>query len=68
MPATAASTAPNGTTVPAAPAVSEVVVYDLTNPAAPRLAGKAAVPTNAFPVYYVYCGGYFDAFWLDRLA
>ncbi|HXU83457.1 MAG TPA: beta-propeller domain-containing protein [Polyangia bacterium] len=43
--------------------VSEAVVYDLSNPLKPVLAGRANVPEEAFPYYYFYCGGYWDGFW-----
>jgi hypothetical protein len=66
VPATTATTNAAGVTIPATPAFSEAVVYDLTNPAAPRLAGKAPVPYDAFPYYAFYCGTYFGGYWFDR--
>src|SRR6185436_3322828 len=42
---------------------SEAVVYDLADPTKPRLAGRTAVPQEAFPYYYFYCGGYWDGYW-----
>jgi hypothetical protein len=42
---------------------AEAVVYDLSDPTKPRLAGRVDVPQEAFPYYTFYCGGYWDGFW-----
>jgi hypothetical protein len=45
------------------PPTSEAVVYDLKDPTHPRLAGKVAVPQEAFPYYRFYCGDYWGGYW-----
>jgi hypothetical protein len=45
------------------PPKSEAVVYDLSDPTKPVLAGRADMPEEAFPYYWFYCGGYWDGFW-----
>jgi hypothetical protein len=47
---------------PAVPAQSEAVIFDLADPATPRLAGKVAVPPEAFPYYRFYCGDYWGGY------
>jgi hypothetical protein len=47
----------------ASPPQSEAVVFDLSDPTRPRLAGKVAVPQEAFPYYRFYCGNYWGSYW-----
>jgi hypothetical protein len=42
---------------------SEAVVYDLSDPTKPRLAGRTPVPQEAYPYYYAYCGSYWSGYW-----
>jgi hypothetical protein len=42
---------------------SEAVIYDLSDPTRPVLAGRTPVPEESFPYYYFYCGGYWDGYW-----
>jgi hypothetical protein len=42
---------------------SEALIYDLSDPTKPRLAGRTNVPEEAFPYYYFYCGGYWAGYW-----
>ncbi|MCC6749102.1 MAG: beta-propeller domain-containing protein [Deltaproteobacteria bacterium] len=44
--------APDGT-----PAATEVLIYDLSNPEAPRVVGRGQLPTTWLPSYHHYCDG-----------
>jgi len=37
---------------------SDVVIYDFSNPEAPKKRGSATLPFNFYPSYYFYCGGF----------
>ena len=52
------------------PPSSEAVVVDLSNPAAPKMAGKVALPTLAVPYYRFWCGvgAYWGGFWFQDVA
>jgi hypothetical protein len=51
------------------PPSTEAVVMDLRNPAAPRLAGRVAVPVLQVPYYRFWCGmsAYWGGFWFDQV-
>jgi hypothetical protein len=52
------------------PPTTEALIVDMTNPAAPRMAGKVSVPTLAVPYYRYWCGmdAYWGGFWFDQNA
>jgi hypothetical protein len=51
--------------VPAMPPKSEAVVFDLSDPTKPRLAGRVDMPQESFPYYRFYCGAYWGGYWWD---
>lgn len=49
------------------PPITEAQVFDLTDPAAPRKAGKVAMPQSSFYWGYAWCGNWFwGAYWYSR--
>jgi hypothetical protein len=47
------------------PPTQEVVVMDMTDPAKPKLAGSTPMPSNVYPYYQYWCGGY-GGYWFDN--
>jgi hypothetical protein len=54
---------PGGGVASPTAAISEAVVFDLSDPTKPRLAGRTPIPVEAFPYYRFYCGSYWDGYW-----
>ncbi len=52
------------------PPQTEIVVYDLTDPAKPKAAGRLKTPYVWVPYYRFWCGGagYFGAYWFDGFS
>ena len=43
---------------------TQVLVYDMSSPATPRLAGSVRTTLNVYPYYWYFCGvGYWDGYW-----
>jgi hypothetical protein len=47
------------------PPTQEVVVMDMTDPTKPKLAGSTPMPSNVYPYYQYWCGGY-GGYWFDN--
>lgn len=47
---------------------TEVVIYDLSVPTAPKLVGQTPLPASVMPYYYFWCGdwGYRGGYWFDQ--
>jgi hypothetical protein len=56
---------PDGTVTGGTAPKSEAVVFDLSQPSTPRLAGRVEVPAESFPYYRFYCGDYWGGYWFD---
>lgn len=46
---------------------TEALVYDLTNPAQPRMAGRVKVPST-MPYYRFYCGPWWGGYWFGETS
>ncbi len=57
---------PNGVPVEYGPPKSEAVIYDLSDPSKPILAGRVDVPQESFPYYRFYCGDYWGGYWFGN--